>query len=187
MDLVSYVVCFTALSLVSYQRVKQEGIHADISKHHSSLRTHKFLLMALMNTSLAAFGIYNTIAPFASHGLDSSKSLAQNLASLKSVFYISRSLLDTEYKEQAISLAFNRVFVPLFGFYLFGWFGLGAEARETYGEAFEEVIRLICTKRQERRPHVGLLPLSRSAIVLRKFRVQQNETDSLECLERKTD
>jgi hypothetical protein len=126
------------------------------------VRTRKLLLMAVTNTPLAAYGIYNQYKYIARSfsSWNPPTSLAENIRSLQLVLTTTRLDLDTdEFYGKAV--ANTAIFTPLIGFYVFAWFGCGAEARKTYREGLLQFGCLINV--------VGILPFSGSAMALRRI------------------
>jgi hypothetical protein len=159
--------------------MKREDIDSDIPNHHSSVRTRKLLLMAVINALLAVYGLYNQMVFLTSNEFVAPTSLAENIASLQVVFHDSRSYIDTEWKGGITSTARTAIAAPLLGFHMFAWFGLGTEARKDYGETLHKLGRLIGVTVREHWPLVGTLPFSWSRIALWKAKIRQGLADAL--------
>jgi hypothetical protein len=131
--------------------------------------------MAVINIPLAIYGAYEQIYLGLKYEYATPASLAENIASLQRVFVSVRSDVDTKLKNSAFDPTSKVIFTPLLAFYIFAWFGLGAEMRKAYAEA---LLKLGVALR-EHWPHVALLPSSWSAIALRKAKLQQGLANAL--------
>jgi hypothetical protein len=137
--------------------------------------------MAVINIPLAIYGICVQIIKLIEFEWTSPTSVAENIASLQLVFAKARPDLDTTSKDYAASITRVRIIVPLLAFYVFAWFGFGAEARKVYGEALLKLGRLIRVVPREHWPHVGTprLPWSAGALWKAKFRQGLADASSL--------
>ena len=175
----SYAVWFTVLSLVNYWQMEREDIVSDIQKYQSSVRTQKLLVMAVINIPLAVLGVWDKLTDVLPYELATPTSLADNIASLQMVLVKTRSYLDTVPDNQAANTMVQAILAPSFAFYIFAWFGFGAEARKAYGEALLKLGRLVGVTFREFWPRVSTPPFSWSAIVLWKSNVQRGLANAL--------
>jgi Pheromone A receptor len=177
----SYPVRTTVLALVSYWQMKREDTDSDILKPHSSVRTRKLLVMAVINTGLAVYGLYWQTTYILNTEWATPLPLTENIASLQTVLAFARSDLDT-YDISGTTRA--AISMPLLAFYVFAWFGLGEEARRAYGEALLKLGHLIGVTHREHWSHPSTLPFSWPTIVLRKAKLQQWLADALSLVQR---
>jgi hypothetical protein len=159
--------------------MKREDTDSDILKPHSSVRTRKLLVMAVINTGLAMYGLYGQTANVLTFEWATPLPLTENLASLQTVIAATRSDLDTSYYDEPSVAARAAIIMPLLTFYVFAWFGLGAEARKSYGDVLLKLGRLMGVTHREHWPHPTILPFSWSTIALWKSKLQQRLADAL--------
>jgi hypothetical protein len=172
----SYPVRSTVLTLVNYWRMKREDIDSDIPKPHSSVRTRKLLLIAVINIPLAVYGVYTQTIRGLGLKWVTPTPLTENIASLQIVLVKVRSDVDTT---TATGTTRTAIFTPLLAFYVFAGFGLGAEARKAYGEALLKLGRFIGVTLREHWPRLSAPPFSWSALALWKANLQQRLANAL--------
>jgi hypothetical protein len=152
--------------------MKREDIDSDILTYHSSVRTRKLLLMAVINVPLVMYGTYARIVFMMKGEWATQTFVAENIASLQILLVEAKSDIDVSNDSTASAMR-TAILMPLFAFYHFAWFGLDAEIRKAYMEALLKLGRLISATLRAHWPQTSTPTFSWSAIVPQRAKFRQ--------------